>query len=43
VLLKPSPVGAAQVLRFQRLLGNGLTLDTNARPAQALHSRFFTH
>jgi carbonic anhydrase len=43
VLLKPSPVGAAQVIRFQRLLGNGLTLDTNARPVQPLRGRVFVH
>ncbi len=33
----------AQVLDFQRLLGFGRTLDTNARPTQALHGRAFDY
>jgi carbonic anhydrase len=39
VLLEPSPVGAAQVVRFQRIIGEGLTLASNARPLQPLNGR----
>lgn len=38
-----APVGAAQVLAFQRLLGGGIMLDTNARPAQAMNGRAFDY
>jgi carbonic anhydrase len=42
VLLEPSPVGASQVLRFQRIVGQGLTLASNARPVQPLNGRAIT-
>ena len=41
--MEASPVGAAQVLAFQRLLGGGASLDTNARPAQPLNGRAFDY
>ena len=43
VLLQPRPVGAAQVLQFQRLLGGGLTLDTNSRTDQPMNGRDFDY
>lgn len=43
VLMQAAPVGAVQVLHFQRLLGGGVTLDTNARPAQAMNARSFDY
>jgi carbonic anhydrase len=42
VLLEPSPVGEAQVVRFQRLVGQGLTHASNARPVQPLNGRAVT-
>jgi carbonic anhydrase len=42
VLLEPSPVGASQVLRFQRIIGQGKTLASNARPVQPLNGRAVT-
>jgi len=43
VLNAPATVAAYQVLNFQRLLGFGMTLDTNSRPLQPLQGRGFDY